>query len=205
MTHQVQLFIMQTLDSAGNHSRRTSMASRHIQTIHSPYRRSISRAIAPRRTSVASQLIKASRSPYRRSISKIPAHDIRQGQHNTSKPPIPHIDARLYILGRSTYGQNNLRLKKHISGIAANTKSKPAMPHADAPFCKQPLKNRISGITTNSTSRPTIPRVDARFCKRPLKNRLKLQWHRSKEQIKTIKTSHSNLQAYPRILIDTIL
>ena len=146
---------MQTLNSAGNRSRRTSVASRHIKTSHSPCRRSISRAIAPRRTSVASQLIKASRSPCRRSISKAPAHDIRQGQHSTSKPAIPHVDARFYIHS----------VEAHTTKVITHNitlKQKPAIRNVSARFHRQPVETYVV------THQLAIPYVDARFQKHPL-------------------------------------
>ena len=98
---------------------------------------------------------KPRQSPCRHSIPRAHARDTHQWQHNTSKPAIPHVDARF---------RKNLR-QKHISGITASSKSKPAIPDVDARFRKHPLKKHIS----DSKSKPAISHVDARFCKQPLK------------------------------------
>ena len=67
--HQNQPFPIWTLDSTSAHSRRTSVAAHHIKTSHSPSRRSIPQA---------------------------PTRDEHQWQHTTSKPAIPHLDARFH-------------------------------------------------------------------------------------------------------------
>ena len=178
---------MQTLDSAGNRSRRTSVASRHIKTSHSPCRRSISRAIAPRRTSVASQLIKASRSPCRRSISKAPAHDIRQGQHSTSKPAIPHVDARFYILSVEAHTTKVIFDSRNTSVASQQT------PNQNQPFPMQMLDFASSRSRNTSVASQHTPNQNQPF---PMQT-LDFASSRSKNtSVASQQTAHQN-QPFP--------
>ena len=73
------------------------------------------------RTSLA-----ASHSPSRHSIRRAPTRDAHQWQHTTSKPAIPHLDARFHIRP----------LETHIGGMTAHPK--PAILHLDARFHVEP-------------------------------------------------------------------
>ena len=68
--------------------------SRHIATSHSPSTVLDSTSTHSRRTSKAAHHIKTNHSPSRRSIPQAPSGDARQWQQTTSKPAIPHLDAR---------------------------------------------------------------------------------------------------------------
>ena len=104
------------------HLLETQVAARHIKTSRSPCRRSIPQALVrdthtwhhcvladpllhdgsmrfdkhPFETQVVSWHIKTSHSPSRRSIPQAPTRDEHQRQHTTSKPAIPHLDARFH-------------------------------------------------------------------------------------------------------------
>ena len=88
VTHQTQLFTMQTLDSAGTdrdahqwHHNTPKLAIAHVDAQFRE--QSLSDAHQWHHSSS-----RPAGSPCRRSISKAPAHDMRQGQHCTSKPTI---------------------------------------------------------------------------------------------------------------------
>ena len=95
------------------------------------------------RTSLA-----ASHSPSRRSIRRAPTRDAHQWQHTTSKPAIPHLDARFHIRP----------LETQISGMTAHPK--PAIPHLDARFHKHPLETNISGSTPHQNQPLPIYTLD---------------------------------------------
>ena len=139
------------------------MATQHINTSHSPCRRSTSQA-RRQETHRSKQQIKASHSRCRRSISQAPA----QATHQRQQVKISQFPCRRCA-----------SLRHRINCVAANNKSKPAIPAVDARFRKHPLKKHISG----SKSKQASSHVDAPFC-----NKTPHQRRRSKQHIKT---SHS--------------
>ena len=76
----------------------------------------------------------------RRSIPQVPtgdAHQWHHWQHTTSKPSIPHLDARFH--------KHPLETRRQWQ----HTTSSPAISHLDTRFHKRPLETHISGMTAH--------------------------------------------------------
>ena len=152
---------------------RTSVAPHNIKTSHSPSRRSIPTTAHWRRSSVAAwQHIKISHSPSRRSIPQAPTQDAHQWHDSTSKPAIPHLDARFHkcplethISGGMTAHQNQpFPSRRSIPPASrdahqwqnAQTSHSPSRPIPQAP-------TRDERQWQHTASNPVIPHLDARF------------------------------------------
>ena len=127
---------------------------------------------------MAAHHIQPSHSPTRRSIPQLPTGDARQWQHTTSKPAIPHLDARFHksplethVTGSTPHLNQPLPIYT-LDFTSRSTRTSVAASHSPSRRSIRRAPTRDAHQWQHTTSKPAIPHLDARFHKHPLETNI---------------------------------